>query len=46
MGNLIVQPGELHIIMAQLRNIAAYIENSGIDFCWIESNPYGSAMGS
>ena len=43
MGNLIIRPGELHIVMAQLRSIGAYIENSGIDFCWIESNLYGSA---
>ena len=29
--------------MAQLRSIGGYIENSGIDFCLIESNLYGSA---
>ena len=29
--------------MAQLKTIGAYIENSGIDLCWIEADIYGSA---
>ena len=39
--HLILRPGELHIVMAQLRCIGAYIENSGIDFCWTEADLYG-----
>ena len=41
--HLILRPGELHIVMAQLRTIGAFIENSGIDLCWIESEIYGPA---
>ena len=37
----ILRPGELHILMAQLRTIDAFIENSGIDMAWIESDLYG-----
>jgi len=37
MDNLILRPGELHIVMAQLRCIGAYVEGSGIDICWVES---------
>ena len=33
--------GELHIVMAQLRAIGSYIENSGLDHCWIEADLYG-----
>lgn len=29
--------------MAQLRAIGAFIENSGLDLCWIESDLYGPA---
>ena len=43
MGHLILCPGELHIVMAQLRSIGAYIENSGIDICWTEADLYGNA---
>ena len=39
--HLILRPGELHIVMAMLRTISSYIENSGIDMCWIESEVYG-----
>ena len=39
--HLILRPGELHIVMAALRAIGAYIDNSGIDTCWIESELYG-----
>ncbi|CAH3182528.1 unnamed protein product [Porites lobata] len=31
----------LHIVMAQLRTIGAFIENSGLDMCWVESDLYG-----
>ena len=37
----ILRPGELHIVMAMLRTIGAYIDSSGIDMCWIESELYG-----
>ena len=43
MNHLIFRPGELHIVMAQLRTIGAYIESSGIDFCWTEADLYASA---
>ena len=41
--NLILRPGELHIVMAQLRVIGAFIEDGGLDTCWIETEIYGSA---
>ena len=41
--HLILRPGELHIVMAQLRSLGAFIENSGLDICWIESDLYGPA---
>ena len=43
LGHLILRPGELHIVMAQLRAIGAFVENSGLDTCWIESDLYGPA---
>ena len=39
--HIIFRPGELHIVMAQLRTIGAFMENSGLDLCWIESELYG-----
>ena len=39
--HIILRPGELHILMAQLRTIGPFIENSGIDMAWIESDLYG-----
>ena len=39
--HIILRTGELHILMAQLRTIGAFIENSGIDMAWIESDLYG-----
>lgn len=39
--HIILCPGELHIVMAQLRSIGSFIEGSGIDLCWIESDLYG-----
>jgi hypothetical protein len=41
--HIILRPGELHIVMAQLRAIGAFIEDSGLDMCWIEANIYGPA---
>jgi len=35
LGHITVRPGELHIVMAQLRTIGAFIENSGLDMCWV-----------
>jgi len=39
----ILRPGELHIVMAQLRTIGAFIEDSGLDMCWVEADIYGPA---
>ena len=41
LSNIILRPGELHIVMAQLKTIGAFIENSGIDMAWVESDIYG-----
>jgi len=41
LNNLILRPGELHVVMAMLRTIGAYIDNSGIDMCWTEADLYG-----
>ena len=43
LNHLVLCPGhdELHIAMAMLRTIGAYIDSSGIDMCWIESELYG-----
>ena len=35
--NILLRPGELHVVMAMLRTIGSYIDSSGIDMCWIES---------
>jgi hypothetical protein len=29
--------------MAQLRTLGSFVDNSGIDLCWIESDLYGPA---
>jgi len=31
LSNIILCPGEMHIAMAQMKTIGAYIENTGID---------------
>ena len=31
---IILRHGELHIHMAMLRTIGAYIDGSGLDLCW------------
>lgn len=36
-------PGKLQIVMAQLRKIGAFMKNSGLGQCWIESELYGPA---
>ena len=41
--NIILRPGELHIVMADLRTIGAFIDNSGLDMCWLKSELYGPA---
>ena len=41
LGHTILRPGELHIVMAQLCTIRAFIENSGLDMCCVESDLYG-----
>ena len=41
MDNFLLRTGELHIVMAELRSIGGYIDNSGIDLSWIEANLYG-----
>ena len=41
LNNIILRPGELHIVMAQLKTIGACIKNSGIDMAWIEVDLYG-----
>ena len=41
--NLILRPGELHIVVAQLRTIGAFIEDGGLDMRWIEAEIYGPA---
>ena len=43
LSNLILRPSELHIVMAQLKTNGAYIENSGVDMAWIESDLYSSS---
>ena len=40
MDHIILRPGELHVVMAQLLCIGAYIENSGLDFCRTETDLY------
>ena len=42
-SHLILRPGELHTVMAQLRTIGSYMDNSGLDLCWIEAELYGAA---
>ena len=35
--------GEIHVVMAALRAIGVSMENSGIDYAWMEAGVYGSA---
>ena len=43
LDHIILRPGELHIVMAQLRTIGAFIafDNSGIGLCRSVSGLYG-----
>ena len=41
LDHIILCPGELHMYMAMLRTIDSYVENSGIDMCWVEAELYG-----
>ena len=41
--NMILRPGELHMVMAALRTIGSYMDGSGLDLCWIESELYGTS---
>ena len=41
LNHLVLHPGELHIGMAMLKTIGAYIESGGFDLCWQESELYG-----
>ena len=42
-SHIILRPGELHMVMSQLRTIGAYINNSGLELCWMEADLYDSA---
>lgn len=43
LNNIILRAGELHVVIAELKTIGVYIENSGVDMAWIESDLYGPA---
>jgi hypothetical protein len=43
LDHIVLRPGELHVLMAQLRTLGSFVDNSGIDLCWIESDLYGPA---
>ena len=38
LSNIVLHPGELHIVIAMLRTIGCYIDNSGIDTAWLHYN--------
>ena len=38
LDNIIVRPGELHIIKAMLATIGGFIDGSGLDLCWNEAD--------
>ncbi|KAK3744219.1 hypothetical protein QZH41_013574, partial [Actinostola sp. cb2023] len=42
LNHMILRPGELHIVMAQLRTLGAFIKNSSIDMAWVESRHFSS----
>ena len=42
-SHMILRPGELHIVMAELRAIGSFMDGSGLDLCWIEAELYGAA---
>ena len=42
LNHVILRPGELHIVMT----LGAFIESSGIDMAWVESQLYGPSTAS
>jgi len=40
-GKYLFRVGEFHTVLCSLRAVGSYIENSGIDNAWIESDMYG-----
>ena len=44
LNNIILRPGELHIVMAQLTTTGAYIENSGIDMAVVDYDLHGPSI--
>ena len=44
LNNIILRPGELHIVMAQLTTTGAYIETSGIDMAVVDSDVHGPSI--
>ena len=42
-SNVVPRLGELHVVMAALRAIGGSMENSGIEYAWMEADVYGSA---
>ena len=40
-SNIILRPGELHVVIAMLRTIGCYIDSSGIDAAWLHADLYG-----
>ena len=41
LDNIIVRPGELHIMKAMLATIGGFIEGNGLDLCWNEADIFG-----
>ena len=41
LNGIILRVGDLHVEMAMHRTIGAYVEDSGIDYCWQESGVFG-----
>ena len=39
--NIVLRPGELHIVIAMLRTIGSLIDNSSIDAAWLHADLYG-----
>ena len=43
LNHILLRPGELHIVPTDEKTIGVYIEGSGIDMAWIESDLYSPA---
>lgn len=41
LSNIVLRPGELHVVIAMLRTIGSYIDSSGIDTAWLHADLYG-----